>query len=306
MNPDFKTGGVSRPKDKRDFQLGQYQAPVEIPTSYVTDISQVKRLYQASWPACGAHAGAHFKEIQEGGGAFSPDFLWTEIKKIDGFPPEVGTDIRSIMKTLLNKGVCDYDLLPNNYNLGLYDYSHATITQQMYDNAKAKGISAYAFNDFPTIQELKQAIYQNKVVLALIWMDIGFFGTKNPTFTLSKYGHFIVFYGYDNARFFFLDSTEKDLEMAAKVMPINATNFVREIATAIDLPNHFIFKNDLRILMRNEEVRELQRRIGMIPENQTGYFGPITFLAVQKYQRDHQILATGFVGPLTRASLNKG
>ena len=36
----------------------------------------------------------------------------------------------------------------------------------------------------------------------------------------------------------------------------------------------------------------------------TGFFGPITFAAVQAYQRAHGIRATGFVGPLTLAALN--
>jgi peptidoglycan hydrolase-like protein with peptidoglycan-binding domain len=37
----------------------------------------------------------------------------------------------------------------------------------------------------------------------------------------------------------------------------------------------------------------------------TGYFGPITFAAVQAYQTSHGIPSTGFVGPLTIAELNK-
>jgi peptidoglycan hydrolase-like protein with peptidoglycan-binding domain len=35
-----------------------------------------------------------------------------------------------------------------------------------------------------------------------------------------------------------------------------------------------------------------------------GFFGSQTKAAVQKYQKEHGIPSTGFVGPLTRASLN--
>jgi len=136
---NFKEGGISRPKDKRDFKLGQYQAPTYIPKYYETDVSKVKKLYQAQWPACGAHAGAHFKEIQEKDGNLSPCFLWNKIKEIDGFPPKVGTDMRSIFKTLKSNGVCDYSLLPNDYSLTLANYTHRNITQKMLDDAKPKG-----------------------------------------------------------------------------------------------------------------------------------------------------------------------
>jgi hypothetical protein len=36
----------------------------------------------------------------------------------------------------------------------------------------------------------------------------------------------------------------------------------------------------------------------------TGHFGPLTLKAVIRYQKDHRIPATGYVGPLTRAALN--
>jgi peptidoglycan hydrolase-like protein with peptidoglycan-binding domain len=38
----------------------------------------------------------------------------------------------------------------------------------------------------------------------------------------------------------------------------------------------------------------------------TGWFGPLTFAAVKEYQAANGVPATGFVGPLTRAVLNKG
>ena len=58
-----------------------------------------------------------------------------------------------------------------------------------------------------------------------------------------------------------------------------------------------------------DAVKQLQERLraeGFFTyATSTGYFGPITFAAVQAYQTKHGIPSTGFVGPLTIAELNK-
>jgi peptidoglycan hydrolase-like protein with peptidoglycan-binding domain len=64
----------------------------------------------------------------------------------------------------------------------------------------------------------------------------------------------------------------------------------------------FKFNTNLHIGQRSEDVRQLQIRLGV---SSTAYFGPITFVAVVKYQKANGIIPTGFVGPLTRAALNK-
>lgn len=70
------------------------------------------------------------------------------------------------------------------------------------------------------------------------------------------------------------------------------------------------FNSDLRMGMQSEEVRQLQERLraeGFFTHpTSTGYFGPITLAAVKAYQTAKGIpFVTGFVGPLTRAELNK-
>ena len=73
----------------------------------------------------------------------------------------------------------------------------------------------------------------------------------------------------------------------------------------------FAFTSDLRLGMSGNDVRELQERLrkeGFFTfATSTGYFGPITFAAVKAYQTAHPEIGfvTGFVGPLTRAVLNK-
>lgn len=77
---------------------------------------------------------------------------------------------------------------------------------------------------------------------------------------------------------------------------------------AVHGENTFKFLTDFGIGTQGESVIELQKRLrseGYFthPTN-TGYFGPATAAAVQAYQRAHGLSATGYVGPLTRNSLN--
>lgn len=68
------------------------------------------------------------------------------------------------------------------------------------------------------------------------------------------------------------------------------------------------FQVSMTIGSRGDAVIELQERLrseGFFTfATSTGYFGPITQEAVKKYQAAHGIPSTGFVGPLTIASLN--
>ncbi len=73
----------------------------------------------------------------------------------------------------------------------------------------------------------------------------------------------------------------------------------------------FNFTMNLHIGMSGNDVTQLQkhlRTLGLFTyPTDTGYFGPITREAVIAYQKLHNITpAVGFVGPLTRAELNKG
>jgi hypothetical protein len=72
----------------------------------------------------------------------------------------------------------------------------------------------------------------------------------------------------------------------------------------------FRFTKNLKYGMTDSDVMELQKRLiaekFLTLDAPTNYFGPLTFAAVKKYQTAHGIVPVlGFVGPLTRAELNK-
>ncbi len=62
------------------------------------------------------------------------------------------------------------------------------------------------------------------------------------------------------------------------------------------------FSNNLSYGMTHADVKLLQEKLGV---SNTGYFGPLTLAAVKTYQANNAISpVAGYVGPLTRASLN--
>jgi peptidoglycan hydrolase-like protein with peptidoglycan-binding domain len=71
------------------------------------------------------------------------------------------------------------------------------------------------------------------------------------------------------------------------------------------------FEADLTVGSRGADVQALQQILidgGFLSiDAPTGYFGSLTKAAVIKYQAAHSITPqSGYVGPLTRASLNAG
>lgn len=71
-----------------------------------------------------------------------------------------------------------------------------------------------------------------------------------------------------------------------------------------------IFTDYLELDSTNVQVRPLQELLqclGYFPADvdPTGYFGPVTEESVKKFQANHGIEAVGYVGPQTRAELNK-
>lgn len=68
--------------------------------------------------------------------------------------------------------------------------------------------------------------------------------------------------------------------------------------------------SDLRLGMKGDAqvkaMQDLLTQKGFLASgNSTGNFGPLTFAAVKAYQAANGISVTGYVGPLTRASMNK-
>ena len=244
MQDRTKLGALERPKDSRDILLGSVQAPADIPATFIPDISWLVRNYQGETPTCGAHALSHFQAILEHADAptinqrYTPRFSWIEIKLIDGFPLEAGTDMRSMFKAAQNNGADDFQPLENDVTLPIETYSApSAITPELVTNASTKKIASYAFGNLD-FESLRQHIYQNKAVLLLIKCDDGFWGTTTPTFTTATYGHFICAFGYDENSIHIIDSADPENAFAIKTIAKQyiTPDFFFESGTAVDLP----------------------------------------------------------------------
>lgn len=80
------------------------------------------------------------------------------------------------------------------------------------------------------------------------------------------------------------------------------SGYIIDCFTFVKKKPKFIFNNDLKYGDKNNDVLELQKRLGVM---QTGYFGLLTYAAVLVYQKWNKLPATGYVGILTRTKLNE-
>ena len=224
MNDQIKNfGAIPSPKDDRDFtpeHLGK-GVPVIIPTSWEPDISEVPVYMQSEQPSCGGHAGATlFGILGNLGTNLSPRFVYALCKKIDGFPGQAGTTGRAIMQVLQKYGVCTNDLFPNDTTLSEVEYADYTkIPPQAFVDALTRRIGAYAQVSDLSFQGIKNAVYQNKLVLVMAqignewwtkpdgetsWAASDLFPLRTPNSVVS--GHFFDDYAYNSSFIYFRNS----------------------------------------------------------------------------------------------------
>ncbi len=314
LNTPLGFGGLARTVDERDFNLGSYQPPTIIPPVFKQFVGNIPVQNQGKYPTCAAHAGAFFNSKLQSDKykitkSLSPKYLWDQIKQIDGFSIYDGTDMRSIFRSLVNTGTCDITLLPNSLGASIIDYSNIrNISDAMRYNGYQHDLTNYAFIDMPTFAQIKQAIFLNKAVLALVDIGDGWWLPNWSHILPVSLGnavghHFVTLHGYDETRIYFRNSWSDawgingDGYFDASYIP-----HVLEIGTALTLPAPYIFTTDMQHGDSNNSVLQLQRRLNVNP--QSAWFGPITTAAVIKYQLSHGLPGTGYCGPLTRQKLN--
>lgn len=331
-------GGIDKPIDSRDVKLGVAAMPVYTftPTLTNTQAWAMPVECQGDRPACGAHAGGALEGITRKS-RFSPRFTWWDIKQNDGFGPNDGTDLRSVMKSITKTGVLDFALMGNDVTFNNVQYALPAISQAMLLNAVSHR-TGYGYGFINNSQEysaglpitfdgLKQFIYDHGPAIILVRVGNEWWTAKNgvsswhendilplrvPSPVVS--GHYVVAHSYDEQYIYFLNSWSDSWGrkghgyLGKEYMP-----YVNDAAALFPL----VFPKDLSFGMTDPDVRHLQRVFNADPRTrvaltgpgspgfETDYFGVLTKAAVVKFQALHSISPqSGYVGPLTRAVLN--
>lgn len=163
-------GVVQKPVDTRDFTLDDIAAATPLPNfiPYVYN--------QNLEPACGAHMMAQLINFLNPGAVCSPEYIWSQIRLLDGLPPDYGTNFRYVFQAAQNNGACDLALLPNDSNLSNALYcSPANITKSEVVNALPRRITFYGFGMPATWEALQQTINLYGMVGAQIHLGTGFY-----------------------------------------------------------------------------------------------------------------------------------
>ena len=310
--------GAIYTKDLRDYKYLAAGAPPEtLPASYRTDTSMFPVLMQGQRSSCVSHAWVRLLQIywyKKTGKVidFSPRFL--HVYTAPGMGDSDGRDPRRVGDALVSVGCCTTALMPNDVSLNDHDYSRATITQAMLDEAAQYKIPAYSFPPL-TQYGIRHAIYHKGAVALLFqvgnewytpsWLpkDINPLRPPNPQTSAHEVAgeHWVEnLDGIENSWSDRWNEKGYGEYIFSNYSPIQAL-CIDDPAIDFNGEGKFIFNKNLWFGQTNHDVLELQKRLGVL---QTSYFGTLTLAAVKSYQAIHSIPQTGFVGPLTRASLN--
>ena len=246
----FGMGGKPRKQDNRDYNLMHNMASGPIPTVFKPDYSDRPVKMQGIFGTCGGHAGSAMLSLQDAAD-LSPKYLWKQIKLIDGIPVDQGTDMSFIMKSLYTTGDCHETLCPDVLDSTIEIYSDpSTLTNEMEDDGYNRGILSYAYINNPTIAQIKQAIYTNQAVIALVNCGDGWWTNKDGVDSWNESdilplrlgnfvdGHFIVLWGYDEQYIYFRNSWgDKWGHLGDGWFDSSYIPNVLEIGTAIDGPS---------------------------------------------------------------------
>lgn len=333
-------GALANPVDTRDISLARVQAPVALPRSYKTDIAKLTRRDQKATGSCVGQAGAalvdFFNLLEEGKSAdAAARGLYALCKARDGLKAE-GTYPRVLAKVLTDIGAPTTKHVKEDFTLRESALIDVPETKELLADAYPFRVDTNYAWVAEDVESLKQAIYQNKVILASLLVgddkSDGRMTAVNP-----RGRHYILLFGFEtrsngDTKFLFLNSWGKDWGKNGEgyFYFSDMVGKIYDVLAFVDIPNEILqeakttykFQNTLKPGSVGPEVLELQNRLANekakdgLPcfRNATPApnYGPATRAAVERYQCAKGIICygtpetTGYgqLGPSTRAALN--
>lgn len=198
-------GLVKSEKDIRDYNYSNVKrySNVQLPPKFILDVLPTRN--QGNAGTCAGFAGA---TIQEADGftkkekdVLSPLYLYAKCKYLDGRNNE-GTDMRTVMKVLATNGICKEELYPYLDNQDIIKLKFPTIDSRPNADAEKRKITGYS--QVKTVQEVKEAIYNENGVLCGILVTDSFKKPQNGSVGYLDgdiYGyHAIPLIGFDDTK----------------------------------------------------------------------------------------------------------
>ncbi len=232
------------------------------PASFKADISGIPVYDQQKVPDCVENAITFVKKYHllknyNLSLDLSRRFLatWTVLK--DGTPLEEGTSVENALYEAHKRGICESRFLADDHSLDTVTFSDPkNLTAAANDNGVTHTIESYAFATDRSDNGLKNAIYQNGVIVVgavinqnwwtkvtgeVSWRKEDILPIRPPAThdrnidtTLS--GHCFVLYGYDEQYFYFRNSFSDQWGDAGDgYFKVDELPFVYEAATIIDI-----------------------------------------------------------------------
>lgn len=325
MDAPFGTGAIPSPLDARTVKhedVGAVLAPITGGITYSPgDIENQHKV-----GICTAISLVQNRE-KANGKKYSPDFQYLLQKKLyDGNWSE-GSSVMNALKVGNKIGFLPAELWtgpsePERFN----DYPGYIAKLQAIPDAeieRLKGlcvdkIPGYAAVDVSDPNKMAAAIADSESGILCVfgcgstwwipsWLPKDINPLRKPVPYTSYHAIGMTFFDYSRSLMQRLANTWGNTWNLQGNADINYSTYAPIEAWAILKTAPFIppylFNKNLWLGMTDPDVIELQRRLGVTPR--TGFFGTLTFGAVRQYQKNMGITATGFVGPLTRAALNK-
>lgn len=243
----YTTGALKNPIDYRDIKISQVQAPMVIPSKYITDISMLPVLDQKQIGACVGHAFATvmaYQNFKETGKYeyLSPRFIYGLAKKIDGYAGQ-GTYPRVAGSVATKNGCSSDSLVKNDTTLSHEKYIEFEVSDKVAKNAITYKSGGYVSIPID-IEAIKQAIFAN----GMITMSIGCGTITNSEIKAgtANGSHSIAFYGYEDVKgdtiLYYRNSWGKKWgkDGNGKISAKEFTGFLYDPIALTDVPNNLI------------------------------------------------------------------
>ena len=224
----FGKTGYAPPKvvDQRNFLLESVQPPAPFPVSFKTDLSALPIMMQDQIPDCVENAVIEVKKFHD----FKNKGMLYDLSRrslaiptvaADGSPFSDGTSLQVALNVAHNKGIAESSYCADNHNLTPEQFIATPLTSQAVANALMHRITSYVFLKDTSANGLKNAIYQNGLVIVGMHIDENWWTALNGNTSwaakdllplrppaansTTASGHCIVLYGYDETYFYLVN-----------------------------------------------------------------------------------------------------